>query len=108
MRQPIQWPMATDPGTEAETIREVQALGCYKAPSSDELFLALFKDGGMELLGELQVPSSCGEPIIVPIFKRSLQSDCANHRGISPISITLKLFSPIILRKLHNAWSAKL
>ena len=51
----VQWSVSIDPPTEAEILKEIQALRRHKAPGSDGLPPALFKDGGPKLVRELQV-----------------------------------------------------
>ena len=109
----VPWSVSTDPPSEAEIRKEIQALGRHKAPGSDGLPPALFKDGGMRLVTELQVlfakvwnseqvPSSWGESIVVPIFKKGSRNECANHRGVSLIPIASKLLASVILRRLYK------
>ena len=109
----VVWSVSTDPPSEAEIRKEIQNLGRHKAPGSDSLPPALFKDGGTILVRELhvlfskvwsteQVPSSWGESIVVPIFKKGPRNDCANHRGISLIPVASKLLASIILRRLYT------
>lgn len=67
----------------------------------------------MELIRELhvlfskiwyaeKVPSCRVEYISVLIFKKGLCSSCANHRGVSPISIASTVIPFVILGRLHN------
>lgn len=48
-----------------------------------------------------------GESIIVPIFKRGLRSDYANHRDITLISIESRLLFSVIFRRLQNTREGK-
>ena len=49
---------------------------------------------------EVKVPPDWGESVIVPIFKKGPRNDCANHRGISLISVIARLLVSILLRRL--------
>ena len=109
----VPWSVSTDPPTEAEIRKAIQALGRHKAPGADRLSPALFKDGGVRLIRELralfsevwlteQVPSSWGESVVIPIFKKGSRYDCANHRGVSLIPVAPKLLASVVLRRLSS------
>jgi hypothetical protein len=106
-------PVSVDPPTEAEIRKEIQALKRYKASGPDDLPPALFKEGGDCLLRELtllfsqvwnleKVPSSWGEALVVPVFKKGVRNNCSNYRGISLISVASKLMASFMLRRLSH------
>ncbi|CAH8657151.1 unnamed protein product [Dicrocoelium dendriticum] len=106
-----EWSTPTDPPSSQEIEQELRHLKRYKAPGPDGLHPALFKDGGASLVRELtvlfskiwskeKVPSSWGESIVVPIFKKGLRTICSNYRGISLVPVVCKLLVSIILRRL--------
>ncbi|CAH8590969.1 unnamed protein product [Dicrocoelium dendriticum] len=101
----------TDPPSSQEIEQELRHMKRYKAPGPDGLPPAPFKDGVASLVRELttlfskiwsneEVPSSWGEEIVVPIFKKGLRTVCPNYRGISLVPVVCKLLVSIILRKL--------
>ena len=105
------WSISIDLPTEVEIRKEIQVLKRHKAPGSDDLPPALFKDGGDALVRELttlfssvwsseQVPSAWGESVIVPVYKKGLRKVCDNYGGISLIPVVSKLLASIILRRL--------
>ena len=49
------WSISIDPPTEVEIRKEIQVLKRHKAPGSDDLPPALFKDGGDALVKELTI-----------------------------------------------------
>ncbi|VDQ12163.1 unnamed protein product, partial [Trichobilharzia regenti] len=96
------WSVSTDQPTEAEVRKELQVSKRHKAPGTDTLPPALFKDGGgtltMALTGLFRkvwetdsAPSIWNEAIIVPIFKRGRRNSCDNHRGISLLPVASKI-----------------
>lgn len=54
IRKSIRWPVAADPPTEVEILREIRVSGRHKAPGPDELSPPLIKDEELELVIELQ------------------------------------------------------
>ena len=51
-------------------------------------------------------PSSWGESIITPIFKKGVVNDAQNYRGITLINILAKIYSQLLLNRLTK-WSEK-
>jgi exonuclease III len=105
------WSVSTDCPIEAEIRKEIQLIKRRKAPGSDGISPALFKDGGNALIKELtilfahiweseQVPLAWGESFITPVFKKGSHNACGNYRGISLIPVASKLLSTILLRRL--------
>ncbi|CAH8463306.1 unnamed protein product [Dicrocoelium dendriticum] len=105
------WLVPLNPPSEAEVCLEIRRLKRFKAAGLDGLPPELFKYGGVAIINQLtalfakiwheeKVPSSWGESVIVPIFKKGARTSCANHRGISLISVASKLLASILLRRL--------
>jgi len=46
------------------------------------------------------LPEGRKESVIVPIYKKGDKTDCSNYRGITPLSITYKILSIILLSTL--------
>ena len=49
-----------------------------------------------------QIPNDWGKAVIVPIFKKKDKLDCANHRGISLLSLVGKVFCSIIHSRMKK------
>ena len=60
--------------------------------------LILIRDLLSMILVERSVPQDFKDGIIVPVYKKGSKQDCANYRGITLLSITGKILT-IILRK---------
>ena len=92
-----------------ETRSEIKLLKLNQSPGPDGLFPVLFKYGGNQQKQELTSlmqsvwVSEWTLSTVVPIFKKGSRTACENHRGISLISITSKLLSGLILRRLSVA-----
>jgi hypothetical protein len=89
----------------------ISSLKRNKAAGPDELHPILFKEGGEVLLEHLtslfqliwereDIPDNWGESIIIPIFKKGVRNDCANHRGISLTPVITRIFASLLLRRL--------
>jgi hypothetical protein len=83
----------------------------YKSPVTDQIPAELIQAGGNTLRSEIHTLINCiwnkgelseqwKECIIVPIYKKGDRTDCSNHRGISLLSTSYKIFSNILLSRL--------
>nr|VZI06546.1 unnamed protein product [Spirometra erinaceieuropaei] len=83
------------PPSLQETIRAVQQLSSGKAPGSDAIPAEMWYQG--------KVPQDFKDTTIVHLYKRKGNRQvCDNHRGISLLNITGKIFVRILLRRLNN------
>ncbi|CAH8446046.1 unnamed protein product, partial [Dicrocoelium dendriticum] len=105
------WLVPLNPPSEAEVCLEIRRLKRFKAAVSDGLPPERFKYGGVAIVNhltslfakiwhEVRVPSSWGESVIVPIFKKVARTSCVHHRWISLISVASELLASILLRRL--------
>ncbi|VDL85980.1 unnamed protein product [Schistocephalus solidus] len=94
------------PPSLPETIRAVQQISSGKAPGSDAIPPEVYKHGGPRLMAELttlfqmwrqgQVPQDFKDATIVHLYKRKGNRQlCDNHRRISLLNITGKIFARI-------------
>jgi hypothetical protein len=85
----------------------------YKSPGSDQIPAELIKAGDDALQSEIyklinsiwskeELPDQWKESIIVPICKKSDQTDCSNYQGISLISTSYKMLSNVLLSRLST------
>nr|VZI49586.1 unnamed protein product [Spirometra erinaceieuropaei] len=97
-----------------ETIRAVQQLSSGKAPGSDAIPAAVYKHGRPQLMDHLtalfqemwrkgEAPQDFKDATIVHLYKRKGNRQiCDNHRSISLLNITGKIFARILLNSLNN------
>ncbi|BHF78798.1 hypothetical protein SprV_0602191300 [Sparganum proliferum] len=97
-----------------ETIRVVKQLSSGKAPGSDAIPTEVYKHGGPHLMDHLtalfqemwrqgEVPQDFKDTTIVHLYKpKGNRQICDNHRGISLLNITGKIFARILLNRLNN------
>jgi hypothetical protein len=89
----------------------VAKLKKYKSPRSDQIPAELIQAGGEILRSKIHKPinsilnketltDKCKEFIIVPVHKKGDKTDCSVYRGISPLSISYKILSSILLSML--------
>ncbi|BHF71785.1 hypothetical protein SprV_0401484500 [Sparganum proliferum] len=102
------------PPSLQETIRAVQQLSSGKAPGSDAIPAEVYKHGGPLLMDHLtalfqemwrqgEVSQDFKDATIVHLYKRKKNRQiCDNHRGISLLNITEKIFAHILLNRLNN------
>nr|VZI48544.1 unnamed protein product [Spirometra erinaceieuropaei] len=102
------------PPSLQETIRAVQQLSSGKVPGSDAIPAEVYKHGGPQLMDHLtalfqemwrqgEVPQDFKDATIVHLYKRKGNRQvCDNHRGISLLNITGKIFARILLNRLNN------
>ncbi|BHF81797.1 hypothetical protein SprV_0802493100 [Sparganum proliferum] len=102
------------PPSLQETIRAVQQLSSGKAPRSDVIPAEVYKHGGSQLMDHLtalfqemrrqgEVPQDFKDATIVHLYKRKGNRQvCDNHRGISLLNIAGKIFTRILLNRLHH------
>ncbi|VDL89603.1 unnamed protein product [Schistocephalus solidus] len=102
------------PPSLLETIRAVQQISSGKAPGSDAISPEVYKHGGPRLMAELtklfqemwchgQVPQDFKDATIVHLYKRKGNRQLIdNHRGISLLNITGKVFVRILLNRLNG------
>nr|VZI15267.1 unnamed protein product [Spirometra erinaceieuropaei] len=102
------------PPSLQETIRAVQQLSSGKAPGSDVIPAEVYKHGGPQLMDhptalfqemwrQGEVPQDLKDATIVHLYKRKGNRQvCDNHRGISLLNITGKIFARILLNRLNN------
>lgn len=106
----VLWSVSTDPPSEAKIRKEIQALGCHKAPSSADFYKTLLKDERVRLAWKLQVlffkiwysekvVHSWQYSIAARMSKKSWHSALANHKGVSLIPISSKLLAVVVLRR---------
>nr|VZI26545.1 unnamed protein product [Spirometra erinaceieuropaei] len=102
------------PPSLQETIRAVQQLSSGKAPGSDAIAAEVYKHGGPQPMDRLtalfqemwrqgEVPQDFKDATIVHLCKRKGNRQvCDNHRGISLLNITGKIFARIHINRLNN------
>ncbi|VDL96248.1 unnamed protein product [Schistocephalus solidus] len=102
------------PPSLRETILTVQQIFSGKTPGSDAIPPEVYKQGGTLLMAELttlfqemwrqgQVPQDFKDAIIVQLYKRKGNRQLwDNHRGISLLNITGKIFAHILLNRLNG------
>ncbi|VDL98177.1 unnamed protein product [Schistocephalus solidus] len=102
------------PPSRPETIRAMQQISSDKAPLSDAIPPEVYKHGGPRLMAELttlfqdiwlqgQIPQDFKDANIVHLYKQKGNRQlCANHRGISLLKISRKIFTRILLNRLNG------
>ncbi|BHF85614.1 hypothetical protein SprV_1002878300 [Sparganum proliferum] len=102
------------PPSLQETIRAVQQLSSGKAPGSDTIPAEVYKHGGPQLMHHLtalfqemwrqgEVPQDLKDATIVHLYKRKGNRQiCDNHRVISLLNISGKIFAHILLNRQNN------
>ncbi|VDL86332.1 unnamed protein product [Schistocephalus solidus] len=102
------------PTSLPETIRAVQQISSGKAPGSDAIPPEVYKYDGSRLIAELTtlfqemwrqalVPHDFNDATIVHLYKQKGNRQlCDNHRGISLLNITRKIFARILLNLLNG------
>ncbi|BHF71672.1 hypothetical protein SprV_0401473200 [Sparganum proliferum] len=97
-----------------ETIKAVQQLFSGKALGSDATPAEIYKHRGPKLMDNLtalfqemwrqvEVPQDFKDATIVHLYKRKGNRQlCDNHRGISLLNITVKIFARMLLNRLNN------
>lgn len=97
---------------EHEVEKAIHQLSCGKAPGSDSIPAEVFRVGGQALIRRLtqlyqlmwkeeQLPQQFKDATVVHIYKRKgNRQSCDNHRGISNLSISGKIFARILLNRL--------
>ena len=95
--------------TVTETRKAVQQLSSGKAPGADAISAEVYK-AGAEKLTELfhcmwrkeAIPQEFKDASIIHLYKRKGNPQvCANHRGISLLSIAGKILAKILLNRLN-------
>ncbi|VDM02255.1 unnamed protein product [Schistocephalus solidus] len=102
------------PPSKPETIRAVQQISSGRAPGSDAIPPEIYKHGGPRLMAELttifqeiwrqgQVCQEFKDATIFHLYKRKGNRQlCDNHKGISLLNITGKIFARILLNHLNG------
>ncbi|BHF72656.1 hypothetical protein SprV_0401572500 [Sparganum proliferum] len=97
-----------------ETIRTVQQLSSGKAPGLDAFPDEIYKHGGLQLMDHLtalfqamwrqgEVPQEFKNATIVYLYKRKDNRQiCDNHRHISALNISGKIFTRILLNRQNR------
>ena len=98
---------STELSTISETVTTIKLLSSGKAPESDAIPAEIYKAGGppvAEKLTELfhimwrkeAIPQEFKDATIIQLFKRKCNPQvCANHRGISLLSIAGKILASL-------------
>jgi hypothetical protein len=106
--------------TEVEVKKALENMKDGKAAGEDELLSEVIKAGGPDTLSILSVildkayreeiiPSDWQKGIICPIYKnKGARADCNNHRGITLLSHTGKIYERIIERRIRATVENKL
>jgi len=110
-----EWPIRYEldsPKSLDEVISAIRLLKNNKSPGEDSIPAEVLKCG-IHILGPLlhniflniwekkSLPIDFKNTLIVKIFKKGDKSDCGNYRGISLLSTAGKVFTTILLRRLH-------
>ena len=99
--------------TMDEMARAIAGLKDGKAPGGDRIPVEVWKHGGDNLFSRLHqliinawkvgsVPQAWKDASIETIYKKDDRTDCANYRGISPLSIAGKIVARILLNRLST------
>ena len=103
-----------DSFSEEELARVLKGLKNNKAPGSDSVTNEFLKYGGSEVRNKLlkimymilekgEVPNDFRKALIKPLYKKGDKSECYNYRGISLVSVGIKLLSNMIFFRLRDA-----
>lgn len=98
--------------TIAELTESIKRLKTGKAPGHDkitaEMVKAMGEEGGRLLLkifnkawNEDRIPRDWEKGVIVPIYKKGDTKECKNYRGITLLSVILKLYESILEKRLR-------
>ena len=99
--------------TKDEMARAIVGLKDCKAPGGDGIPAEVWKYGGDNLFSRLHqlitkdwemgsVPQAWKDASIITIYKKGDRTDCGNYRGISLLSIAVKIFARILLNRLST------
>ena len=105
-----------EPIGSAEVEVRVGKLKNGKATGGDEITGEMKKDGGNRLVDWIwrlrnRAFDSCGvsedwrSAVIVPLYKdKGERTECKNYRGISLLSVVEKIYSGILVDRVHSDW----
>ena len=99
--------------TKDEMARAIAGLKDGKAPGGDGIPAEVWKYGGDNLFSRLHqlitnawemgsVPQAWKDASIITIYKKGDRTDCGNYRGISLLSIAVKIFARILLNRIST------
>ena len=100
--------------TVAETVKAIKRLSSGKAPGSDAIPAEIYKGGGTPVAKKMTelfhitwrkeaIPQEFKDASIIHLFKRKGNPQlCHNHRGISLLSITGKVFARVLFNRLNE------
>jgi hypothetical protein len=91
---------------------DIENFKSHKSPGNDQIPTEFIKVGGRMIRCQIreliiyiwnkeELPEEWKESIIVPIYKKSDNTDFINYRGISLLPNTYKILSNILLSRLH-------
>ena len=107
-------PLLDELPTVSETVKLIKLLSSGKAPGSDTISAEIYQAGGppvAEKLTELfhimwrkqAIPQEFKDATIIHLFKwKGNPQACANHRGISLLSIAGKILAEVLLNRLNE------
>nr|VZI46421.1 unnamed protein product [Spirometra erinaceieuropaei] len=99
---------------EEQVIKTVQQLSSKKAPGSDDIPAEIYRHDDPQLRDHLtalfqemwcqgKFPQDFKDATVVHLYKRKGNRQiCHNHRGISSLNITEKVFARIFLDRMNN------
>jgi hypothetical protein len=104
--------LQTEDPTREEVENTIAKLKNNKAPGTDSITAELIEHKGQILLGRIhklilriwqkeKVPAKWKEGLLCPIFKKGLQLQSNNYRGITLLNVTYKMLVNIILKRLN-------
>ena len=108
-------PELDEPPSLEEVKTAVKKMQAHKASGIDGLPAELYKYGGDQLLEKLtslftlcweegEVPGDLRGAVIVSLYKnKGEKSDCSNYRGVTLLSIAVKILARVLLNRLIPA-----
>ena len=117
VEDPMQLP--DGPPSAAEIAAVIKTLRNGKAAGGDGLAPELYRYGGNALIERLEmllhnvweterIPSAWRTAVIIPLHKKGDRAVCSNYRGISLLSIALKILEAVLLRRLRPKYDEKI
>ena len=109
--------VACEPPSNNEINKAIRKMSRNRSPGADGLPAEIFQHGGELLLFKLgdfihlcweleDVPQNFKDANIIHLYKKKgSQSDCNNHRGISLLSVAVKIMARVLLDRLVSNFS---
>jgi len=92
----------------------IEKLIRHKSQRTDQIPAKLIKAAGRTIRSEIhkcinsiwkkeELPGEWKQSLILPIYKKRINTDCSNYRGISPVAITCNIVSNSVLT-FNSIW----